>query len=92
MDNAVIVASEHDIRRIIRDVIKLELKSFEEKLNEKKEDSDKILTREEAIKFLNISSSTLWRWTNDKKVDSHGIGAKVFYKLQDLKNALVKTN
>lgn len=92
MENTVIVTNEHSIRRIIQDVIKDELKSFEEKLNETKADSDRILSREEAIAYLNISSSTLWRWTKDRKVESHGIGAKVFYKLQDVKNALIKTN
>lgn len=92
MEINVINVSEQVIQRIIRDVIKHELKHFEEKLSQTESNSDKILTREEAMEFLNIASTTLWRWTKEKKVESHGIGSKVFYKLQDLKNALVKTN
>ena len=33
-----------------------------------KDNSEELMTREETCQFLKIDSSTLWAWTNQKKV------------------------
>ena len=47
------------------------------------------VTRKETCDFLKISLTTLWHWTNKGKIDSYGIGNRVYYKKVDLLNSLV---
>jgi len=53
-----------------------------------KHQSEELLTREEACKFLKIDGSTLWAWTNKKKVKAYGIGARRYYKRSELLESL----
>jgi len=50
--------------------------------------SEELLTREEACNFLKIDSSTLWSWTNKKKIKAYGIGARRYYKRSELLESL----
>ena len=65
-------------------------------LNESKftEQSSNLLeplyTRDEAAKYLQIDLSTLNRWTKKGTIQSFGIGNRVYYKLEDIKKALIK--
>ncbi len=49
-----------------------------------------LLTREEAAKHLKIDLSTLNRWTKKGTIQSYGVGNRVYYKLEDIKKALIK--
>lgn len=53
-----------------------------------KHQSEELLTREEACKFLKIDSSTLWAWTSKKKVKAYGIGTRRYYKRSELLESL----
>jgi len=53
-----------------------------------KNNSEELLTREEACQFLKIDSSTLWAWSNQGKVKSYGIGARRYYKRSELMESL----
>jgi hypothetical protein len=53
-----------------------------------KHQSEELLTREEACKFLKIDSSTLWSWTLKRKVKAYGIGARRYYKRSELLESL----
>lgn len=53
-----------------------------------KNNSEELLTREEACQFLKIDSSTLWAWTNKHKVKAYGIGARRYYKRSELLECL----
>ena len=53
-----------------------------------KHQSEELLTREEACKFLKIDSSTLWSWTLKRKVNAYGIGARRYYKRSELLESL----
>lgn len=53
-----------------------------------KGNSDELMTREETYKFLKIDSSTLWAWTNKGKVKAYGIGAKRYYKKNEILECL----
>ncbi|HEY9220361.1 MAG TPA: helix-turn-helix domain-containing protein [Lutibacter sp.] len=50
--------------------------------------NEELLTREETCKLLKIDSSTLWAWTNKKKVNAYGIGARRYYKRSELMECL----
>lgn len=53
-----------------------------------KHQSEELLTREEACEFLKVDSSTLWAWTNKKKIKAYGIGARRYYKRSELLESL----
>lgn len=50
----------------------------------KQKETDDLLTREEAYKFLKVDSSTLWTWTKKGKIKAYGIGNKRYYKRNEL--------
>lgn len=54
--------------------------------------SEIILSREEAAKLLKISLVTLWDMTRKDKIPAFRIGNKVRYKKSDVLNALTKKN
>lgn len=58
-------------------------------LNPSITENENLLTREEAMKFLKIDSSTLWRWTRDGKIKLYGIGSRRYYKKSDLLESLI---
>ena len=51
--------------------------------------NDDLLTRKEACDFLKIDSSTLWHWTNKKKVKAYGIANRRYYKRSELIESLI---
>lgn len=53
-----------------------------------KNNSEELLTRAETCTFLKINSSTLWAWTNKKKVQVYGIEARRYYKKSELLECL----
>lgn len=53
-----------------------------------KHQSEELLTREEACKFLKVDSTTLWAWTNKNKIKAYGIGARRYYKRSELLESL----
>ncbi len=91
MENLVLAKSA-DLEKMIQAAVKTELENFSRWFEKQIDDNDKMLTRDETMKYLNISSSTLYRWTKDGVIKSHGIGDRVYYKLSDVKSSLVRTN
>jgi Helix-turn-helix domain len=53
-----------------------------------KDYSEELMTRDETCKFLKIDSSTLWAWTNNGKVKAYGIGARRYYKKNEILECL----
>lgn len=54
---------------------------YQEMLEEKE---DKLISREEAMKQLDVSSSTLWRWAKEKYLCPVKHGVKVKYHQSDI--------
>jgi hypothetical protein len=75
------------LKAIIEDGIKSQLKNFKKEIST--HDPDKLLTRDETCKFLQIDSSTLWHWTNKGKVIAYGIGNRRYYKKSELLKSLI---
>ena len=51
---------------------------------------DDLLTREEVAKLLNISLMTVHAWTNEGVLIAYKIGRRVYYKRQEVENALTR--
>jgi excisionase family DNA binding protein len=51
-----------------------------------------LLTRKQAAELLQVNLSTLWAWTRAKKLNSYGLGNRVFYKKSELFDALRPLN
>ena len=65
------------------------LKDHLDKLGSVQEkETDQLFTRNETCEFLKIDSSTLWAWTKKGKVNSYGIGNRVYYKKEELLECL----
>lgn len=67
--------------------------SIEKKLKESKEEykpqpAQSYITRIEASKMLNVSFVTLRSWHIKKVLISYSIGNRVYYKLDDIHNAM----
>ena len=74
--------------KVVREII-LGLKPF---LGQSQNNSEIILSREEAAKLLSISLVTLWDLTRKDKIPAFRIGNKVRYKKSDVLNALTQKN
>lgn len=79
--------SPEELKQLIKEVLKEELIDF--KKNPDLQASDVLLTRSETCEFLKIDSSTLWSWTKRGKISCYGIGARRYYKKEDLLKSLV---
>jgi hypothetical protein len=80
--------SIEELQQLIGISIKNGIQEFQREI-QSKNNSEELLTREETCKFLKIDSSTLWAWTNKKKVSAYGIGARRYYKRSELMKSLM---
>jgi regulator of protease activity HflC (stomatin/prohibitin superfamily) len=88
MQNSILLENlnTQTLKELFKDVVKIQLQDFKETLNT--HNPDELLTREQTCKFLQIDSSTLWHWTNKKKVIAYGIGNRRYYKKAELLESL----
>lgn len=74
--------------KIVKEVV-TELKSI---WGQNQNNSEIILSRDEAAKLLSISLVTLWDLTRKDKIPAFRIGSKIRYLKSDVLNALTKKN
>lgn len=55
---------------------------------QEKYDSEDLMTRDEAAKFLKINLSTLYYWTKKGKLKSYGIVNRRYYKKSEILDCL----
>lgn len=48
------------------------------------------LTRNEVAEMLHIDLSTVYNWTKKGKLLSYGIGGRVYYKREEVDNAIIE--
>ncbi|PWA05681.1 helix-turn-helix domain-containing protein [Flavobacterium psychrotolerans] len=90
MENNAILLKElsvEQLQQLIGTSVKNGIQEFQKDL-QTKDNSEELLSRDEACKFLKIDSSTLWAWTNKGKVTAYGIGARRYYKRSELLECL----
>ena len=52
--------------------------------------NNKYLTRLEVAKLFKVSKSSVYNWTRKGILNTYQIGGRVFYKLEEVEDALVK--
>tara|TARA_R100000935_G_scaffold4099_1_gene9935 strand:+ start:188 stop:472 length:285 start_codon:yes stop_codon:yes gene_type:complete len=91
MENSIILqgtTSEKLVDQLSKEV-KNQLEAFKKELTEQQA-NEELLTRDQACKFLQINSSTLWAWTNKGKVKAYGISNRRYYKRSELLECLTE--
>lgn len=77
--------SVEDLSTMIRQSVATELQKVSNFISTTpKDDSDKILTREEVCKLLKVSTTTLHNWNISKILENHKVGRRVYYKKSDV--------
>jgi hypothetical protein len=71
--------SVEQLQQLINTSVKDGIKEFQSGI-QTNDNSEELLTRKQTCKFLKIDSSTLWAWTNKKKDNAYGMGARGYYK------------
>lgn len=79
-----------DLNQLIEQSINKAFKTFTESFKPSSE--PELMTRKEASQYLNINLSTLNTWTKKGVLTSYGIEGRIFYKRQDIEDALIKMN
>lgn len=83
----IITIEVSEIEKIVFDSIRKAFKFLP--INQEKE-SHEMLSRIDTAKKLNVSLPTLNSWTKEGIIAGYRIGHRVYYKLEDINNALVK--
>ncbi len=89
MKNSIILQdlSVEELQELIGTTVKKNVAELQKELQSKKF-TEELLTRSEACKYLKINSSTLWSWTNKRKIKCWAIGARRYYKRSELLECL----
>ena len=85
-----ITISVAELKVYMREAVKVELEIFKSSINKKRE--SKYLTRKATAILLSIDLSTLYRWTEDKKLKSYRIVGRVYYKRSEVEKCLTGKN
>lgn len=75
---------------LIDDAIRIRLEDL--KINLNSQTNSVYYTRLEVCKKLKISPATLHNWVKQKKLPCFGLGGKIFFKSEDIQNAIVQLN
>jgi hypothetical protein len=88
-DNAILLQTLtiEQLQQLIGTSVRNGIQEFQKEL-QTKDNSEELLSRDETCQFLKIDSSTLWAWTNQKKIKAYGIGARRYYKRSELMECL----
>lgn len=87
MANTLFAAMSLDeLIRLIKTSIKEELNQFTNLIPQPQ--PEKLLSIEEAARFLHVSKVTIHKWKKKKLIHSHRIGRKVYFKENELLDSL----
>jgi DNA-binding transcriptional MerR regulator len=79
-----------DLESLFSQAIKNELKSVKEHLQTKQPNN--YLTRKEVAEMLKIDLSSVHNWSKKGILNPYQIGNRVYYKLSEVENAIIKLN
>ena len=86
-----IQVTPEQLQNAIIEGVKLQLEEFKKHFVPKKE-PNRYLTRQDVADMLQIDLSSLWNWTKKGTLTSYQISGRVYYKLDEVENAIVKLN
>ncbi len=78
--------SVKELREIISEELNKLVKVIQ--LNPNENDEEKIYSRKETAKLLNVSVETLFNWNNKKILEAKKMGNRVYYLKNDVMNKL----
>lgn len=52
--------------------------------------AEDLLSRQQAMQFLDVGSATLDRWSKQGLINRYGIGGRVYFKKSEIINSLIK--
>lgn len=76
------------LQELINSGIEKQFEELKKSLHPK--EVEEFMTRQEVADLLKINLTTLWSWTNKKKLNSYGIEGRVYYKRSEVEKALIK--
>ena len=78
-----------DLKQFIKDSVKNSVnEEISNLINSTKAQQEQLMTLSEACDFLHVSKVTIHKWKKLKKIQSYRIGRKIYFKRQELINAL----
>lgn len=86
----IIQVTPEQLQKSISDILRTQLEEFSKTVSSK--DPDELLTRKETAELLKINLATLWSWTKSGKLNSLGLGNRVYYKRSEIEMAFVEIN
>ena len=87
-DNMVVQMTIGDLKKIMTQVIEEVMNEKISKKPKKEKKEDKLLTREQAAKFLKVKKETLWHWNKKGELKAIKIGRRVYYNKEDIMTKL----
>jgi hypothetical protein len=75
------------LTELMTNVFRAQLEDFKKELNITPTNDD-LMTREAVLTLLQINPSTLYRWTNNKRINVYKFSGKCFYKRAELMDSI----
>ena len=72
-----------DLLNQVRNIIRDELEQ-----QQQKDIQERLLTPQETADLLKVSKVTLWQWERDGRIKKHSIGAKTYFKYNEIMRSL----
>ena len=82
------------VEELVEVIVEKVLNGLEERKNKLHSLStqEELLTREEITQYLKISKTSLWKYTKSGKLKAYGVGNRVYYKKNEVDDALIRIN
>ena len=85
--------NDEALKNIIQEIVSQKLENFTVRIGSIEENlTTELLSREEAITYLNTSSSNIWRWEKRGYIKSYMIGGKKLYKKAEINESLSRVS
>lgn len=78
------------LKELIADTVRAEMNALTKRSQVKA--PEEWLTRDMAAEKLKINLSTLHKWTKKKRLNAYGMEGRVYYKNDEIDQALIKIN
>ena len=72
---------------VLSRIVNCDISNSQQKSKSEKND---LIVRKEALELLNISSSTLWLYEKEGKIQGYGVKGKRYYKRSEILNSIIE--
>lgn len=90
MKNAILLQdiTPEEFQNIILEGVKKQLEQLKRDFQPKQ--PNEYMTRQEVANMLKIDLSSIYNWTKKGKLTPYGIGGRVYYKRQEIEEAIIR--